>query len=140
MGIGAAAPITELAPGVTTEALQEGKIVRYIIKTAHRESIDKWVAHVDRVMGEWDQNRPCLLLYEVSDTPLTPYIRSATQGIAEKYANLRGRTAVVVKKTVLTQLVRFFIDSFLARRHHIRERKMFFSNDEALAWLETLLK
>ena len=131
----------QLAPGVTTDVLHDGQIVRYNITTVHQEFIDKWIEHLDRVMMTWDHVHPRLLLLEMHGTPLTPYIRKVTQDIAKKHGRVSGRTAIVVKKTLVTQVIRFFVERVLARPgHQLRERRLFFFSTEALAWLEEAIK
>lgn len=128
----------EVVPGLFVQWLYDRRIVVFIAHNVSHQTIDAWVEVLQNTLKDWPEDRPFLSLYEMSfpEATLTPYMRSKLGEVIETHQNLTGRTAAVVRKTFLVQLVNLFLRG---RRPGIRQRQIFYDYNEGLEWLKEML-
>ncbi len=136
---GTTAPQGEtIAPGLDRAWLENGRIVQFTIETLTRQAMDQWVAAVWETIDHWKADTPYLGLHVVCSTPagFTPYIQQRVRETFSRNNEVPGRTAVVLPRTLVLDLVRIF---FRFQRRGAREWRIFYRYDEALAWLKEAL-
>ncbi|MCC7447818.1 MAG: hypothetical protein IT324_10390 [Anaerolineae bacterium] len=130
--------VEQFGPYLTREWLDDRQIILYTATSVSRDVIDQWVESIRGLRADWPPDRPFLNLYDLSstDTSLTPYIRQRFQELMQEYHAYHGRTAIVIKKSFLAQLLQMFLDS---QPKGPRQRKIFFNRDQGLQWLRQAL-
>lgn len=125
--------ITDVGSGVLREWLVEGSVCSYTISSASRASADAWLADCQGLLDAIPANHTLHWLFDLSQTvvALTPYTASTARRLASYRHDIRGDFAVVVRHNLLGELFRIFA-SGLPLRGQVR---VFFSRDEALAWI-----
>lgn len=130
----------KIAPGVTREWLAEGRVVKYTLTNTLVDSLEAWAETAIQTMEAWPPDRPYLAIHDVSAPAviLTPHARRCSQRIASAAPALKGRVAVIVPRGALGHLLRIFLNRLMINSGK-RLLKAFFSQEEALAWLEEAL-
>ena len=98
--------------------------------------IETWFQRCQKDIDAWDSEQPLLLLLDMSRVILTPFGRSKAGELANVRPELGGRTAVVIAASTMGHLTRLFVNHSL---HGTRQRRVFFSRDDAQTWLEESL-
>lgn len=130
--------IEQLSPGVKREWLFAGKIVVYTVTDSRRESVDAWISAFKSDLMGWSADRPFLLIHDISvrDAAATPYLLARVQEMVLVRPDVRGRAAIILPGNFVDQMIRIFLDRQEKRVTHIpRERKIFASREQAIAWL-----
>lgn len=125
-----------IAPGVSRCWLDEGKIVWFTLESIDRKVIDAWVSAVEEVFKDWPTDLPFLTVQDFSrceGLALTSYIRKKGEYLASLRPELSGRNALVLRRSVVAQAVKLLLIQMNDKR---RERRMFFSAQEAIEWLQ----
>ncbi len=125
-----------VAPRVSRCWLDGGKIVWFSLEAIDREVIDGWVTAVEEVFKNWPADQPFLTIQDFSKCEglaLTSYIRNKGEHLASLRPELPGRNALVLRRSVVAQAVKMLLIQMNDKR---RERRMFFSAQEAIEWLQ----
>lgn len=120
----------EIHPAVIREWLHDDHIVAYTLGDVAREAIDAWAEAVIDLQRQWPDDRSYLALYDVSSIPaLTPYARKRAEDIASNAAQMEieGRYAVVLKRSIISMIIRLFMQRDLTERNRHFERRLFFN-------------
>ncbi len=120
---------------VTREWIDNKRIVIYRIYGITREAVDEWITSAFEIFKLWPATEPLLVVYDFSESgglSITPYIRKRTAELAEARPELMGRAAVILPRTIGAQAARIFVLISLKKN---RVRRVFFTVDEALAWI-----
>jgi hypothetical protein len=131
--------LIEIAPGVSRQELHEGRIVILQIATVAREAVDAAYETVLEVHQRCEEKGQLFLFaYEVSSPQMfmTPYIRSMVNKLNVVNPQIHGRVAVILPQSSMGVLLQIFVSVL---RSSNRPKRVFFSRDEAIQWLEELL-
>jgi hypothetical protein len=131
--------VEQLGPGVTLERLAEGQIFVFTLSDVSRPTIDTWVAAVKNVTAGWPRHRPYFALnhFAGKNVSLSPYLRAAIKDLATYRPAQSGFIAAVLPRTFFAQLMTLLLPAM--NRGNMISR-IFFSREEALAWLEKALE
>lgn len=130
---------TQLAEGLYKEALHDERIVAYTITNLHRETIDLWANDARQVFEAWPTQWPFLNLQDFSankNFTVTPYLKKRAEELTSTRPDFIGRTAVIVPKSFIAQAARLFL---AALKNKKRQRQIFFTREDGLAWLQEWL-
>ena len=130
----------KLSEHVTTKHVHDGKIIIYEVTDVRRESVDVWAKVAHDTLVNWSPDYPYLNLQDfsgVENFAMTPYVRQRAEELMEPRPELSGRTAIVLKKSLGSRIVSMFIRAKRVKK--ARQRRLFFTQEEALAWLEEWL-
>ncbi|NDJ84761.1 MAG: hypothetical protein GYB66_02640 [Chloroflexi bacterium] len=130
----------EFGPGIIREWLYGGKIMAITAESSTKETVDLWTKALSETIEQWPDDRPYLVLIDTSKSVLTPYVRQQAMHLASLRPDLDGRAAIVVAATTIGQLTRFFVTNRLNQANPTRERRVFFTRETALAWLEAAMQ
>jgi hypothetical protein len=123
--------------GVSRMWLHGAQIVCYGVTTVSRPAIDAWAKAVRELIDIWPKDRPYLAIQDFSEASLTPYIRKQSTSINSAWpADLRGRSAVVMPRNMLSTVMRLFVSHELRPQNNSIEREVFFRIEDATSWLE----
>jgi hypothetical protein len=100
-----------------------------------RSTIDAWVKLTIETIRAWPQDQPMRLMHEALSKQVTfsPYLRSRAMEMIREIRPLipiQNKVAVVVSRSVAAQIAQLFTRSIGTRNTQI-----FFSREDALAWL-----
>lgn len=114
---------------------QRGKLTPLEITLTYDEIID--------TVKTWPPNQPYLIMWDASTVPLvewTPQITTRSEDLRDVLLPYRaGRLAGVLKPSPLAKVVKIFVEAIFLRRTFKAQVCVFFSKEEAMAWLEELL-
>jgi hypothetical protein len=84
----------------------------------------------------YEGQRPVLILQDLSNPHVaqTPYSRKRGQAITDLYPELRGRIAFILPNTLQSLRIQLFLRKDVQNRARLRD--VFFSREQALAWLK----
>lgn len=120
-----------------------GQIVVYRVTSApERKSVDSLMNAISEIVTTWPVDTPLLnlVVYSSSEPTLTPYARSRLTDIYDTIPeNLNIFTASVITDVMTLETASAYLRSQSWRNPKIVER-VFSSEAEALAWLETLIE
>lgn len=126
----------ELASGLTRHTLDHGSIVVYTFRNNRRATIDAWANRVINTSETWPDDRPYLILYDLSRTFLSPYFRKRANDVNTiPRPEIFGAYAVVLPDSVVGQLIRLFVKRDLPPPTYYAESEVFTAFDEAVVWL-----
>lgn len=131
----------ELDEHLTRSFLSDGRIVAFSIGSMSRDTLTKWSAAAGHEINNWDPTLPFLNLQDFSACPnfsFTPFLRQKSEEITSLNPNKPGRTAVIIPKSISTQIVRMFLLASGRSGQH-RQRQVFFTQEDGLKWLEEWL-
>lgn len=129
---------TRIGQGITREWLYEGKIVVYRGVTPTRAAIDVWVADVRAALDGLPDGRKLYVMNDLTAAPMmmTPYAQQALRQLANYKNELQGATAIILKPSPATVLLRAFMFTIAHERVHPH---IFFKPDDGLKWLQKQL-
>ena len=130
-------PVEEICPGLTRQWIRDRRIVVFKLTNSSRELTDAWFAAVVETYKQCPPGQSYLCLQDLSqgNLTITPYGRQRTSELSSLYPELRGRTAVLVSKSLMGQMMKGLL-RLIGNRETGRNRRIFFHKDEALRWLE----
>jgi hypothetical protein len=129
--------VEKIYPGVTRIWLHKGQIVCYTLSTVARAAVDAWMQATEELIHAWPLEHPYLAIQDISEVTLTVYMRQKTSEVNGRMpSSLKGRSAVVMPRTFVNQMIRLFVTIELARKNPSVQRDVFFRIEEATAWLE----
>lgn len=132
--------VQKLSEHVATKYVYDGKIIIYEVTDVRRESVDVWAKVAHDTLVNWSPDYPYLNLQDfsgVDNFAMTPYVRLRAEELMEPRPELLGRTAIVLKKSLGSRIVSMFIRAKKVKK--ARQRRLFFTQEDALAWLEEWL-
>lgn len=127
----------DLGSGINREWLYNRQVVVLTFWSSSRETVDAWANVGKELMENWPQDRPYLCLLDASRIVLTPYARKVAADLTAVRPEMQGRIAVVVAASTLGHIIRLFANHPSLKRH--RERRVFFSRDVGLDWLQEMV-
>lgn len=127
----------DMGVGIERGWLHDGRLLVITISESSQETTDKTVQILSEAMGQWPIERPYLLLLDTSRAILTPYAKGKMTELGNLQPELKGRVAVIVAPSALGHMISLFVNRMMPK--HTRERRVFFSRDVAIQWLEELL-
>lgn len=130
--------VTTIGEGLTKEFLFDKRIVIYHLDTVSREILDAGADDVLDTMKNWREGHPYLVIYDITSAKiaLTPHLRHRLQELSKAYPDLKGRSAVVLPRSVVTQVFRLFVRS---QNRIGRSKQVFFNRESAIDWLKEKL-
>jgi hypothetical protein len=128
----------EVSPGITLEWVSDGKIALFTHTTMARASVDLWAQHMFGLMTEWPTDRPFATLQDsgFQGAAFTPTMRKHSERFITYRPELVMYTALVLPRNMTAQFVQLF---YRAMRKPNRVTEIFFTREEAMAWLEKRL-
>ena len=131
--------VEQIAQNLFREWAFDRQIVIYTVRDISRDTIDAWSRLILDTIEAWPVGQPFLALFDLSfpEASLTPYVRDRLGEVMDSQHDLRGRTALVMRKGFLVSLIQIYLRN---RRPGKRQRQIFFSRVEGLAWLAQVLE
>ncbi len=127
---------------ISLEWLHGGKIMVLHLSETHRQHFEDFYDIYEAVVQAWpaDEFFLAALIVEGQESMMTPYVRHRTERVIEigKAKKMGGHVALVLPKSVFTQLIKLFMKK--VRQNEKMASQLFFSREEALAWLERTLE
>lgn len=127
----------EIGAGLERQWLHDGKILMITVSESSHETMDTGYQVLHESIEEWPAERPYLLLLDTARGLLTPYGKTKMVELGNLRPELKGRVAVIVAPSTWGHMISFFVNRVMPK--HTRERRVFFSRDVAIQWLEELL-
>ena len=129
--------IEEINEHLKLKWLNDGQIVVFKMTTVHREMIDVWADRYKALLTEWPSEQPLLTLHDFLETDsiiMTPHMRRRAQEFVSLRPDVITRTAIAMQQSLFANATRIFIQT-LPQSTPNRLRKIFFTREDALAWL-----
>jgi hypothetical protein len=130
--------IITIGKGLTKAFLFDKRIVIFHLDTVARDIIDAGAKDVLETMKNWPTKHQYLVIYDITSAKiaLTPHLRQRLQELAKAYPDLKGRSAVVLPRSVITQVFKLFV---IAQNRVGRRKQVFFDRESAIAWLQQVM-
>ncbi len=130
--------VEQITPYLAREWSHDKRIVIFTLRNLSFENIDACTKLLQETLAVWPPDQPFLMLFDAlfKDVTVTPYLKSRLGAVIESHQNLSGRTALVMQKSFLVSLGQFFLRG---RKPGSRQRQIFYTREEGMAWLEELL-
>ncbi len=127
-----------IMPGLLVEWTDDGQIVIFVVRDLSRPVIDAWVTELQAALDANPAGQPFLSLYDLNfpRVTLTPYAKARIGKVLEDHQNLSGRTALVMPRNFLVALAQIFLRG---GKPGTRQRRIFHSREDGLAWLRESL-
>jgi hypothetical protein len=128
----------QIAPNLFREWACDRQIVIYTVRDIQRDTIDAWAKLILDTIEDWPAGWPFLALFDMNfpEASLTPFVRDRLGEVMDSQHDLKGRTALVMRKGFLVSLAQVYLRN---QKPGKRERRIFFSRVEGLAWLDQAL-
>jgi hypothetical protein len=133
-------PVEQLAPGL--QLRRRGEILELMVTDLTRETVDAWVKCIKTEAEAKPDGSVLFWLQDVSACKLvaiSPYLREKMKQMAfdlhKTVPNTIGYNALVLPRTVITQVANLFIISMPSRDKG--KRMIFFERNLAVRWLES---
>lgn len=128
----------QLLPGLMRDTRHDGRILIYTLTNMAQPVIDAWFEDYQQHLLR--AKDVMLMACDLSDKSLTltPYIRTRTIQLTQLRPELQGRVAVIVARNLTGQLLKTFMWLLNSTRGN-RQRRVFFTQAEAVQWLEECL-
>jgi hypothetical protein len=128
------AEVEQITPYLFREWAYDRQIVIYTVRDISRDTVETWVKSLQDTLETWPAGQPFLALFDLNflEASLTPLIRDRLGGVMDSQHDLKGRSVLLMRKGFLVNLARLYLRN---RRPGTRQRQIFFSRDEGLAWL-----
>ena len=129
----------QLATGLLRSYAAGGRVVIYTLSSLSNDTVDVWVASC---LAEMEtciaEDRPLLVLQDLARPTVvqTPYSREQGNTVTHSYPELGGRIAFMLQHNTASQRVGRYVKG---QNHEYRERQIFTSREDALAWLMELV-
>jgi hypothetical protein len=134
--------VEELAPHVTREFLQDGRIVVFSLKSVSRNDVDTYAYYLNATSDDYPTEAPFCLIQDFSELPtLTPYVRQMIDDVVthfqEKFPAVY--VAVLVQPSIYGRITSNFVQRDLDSPSG-GERRILANRDEALNWLGEVIE
>lgn len=131
----------DLGHGITRRWLFDKKIVMYTTDATTRASVDTWATALEYDMRNWPANQVYGVIHDFRKIMITPYSRRRAEEVCKLYpAHFTGRYALVLEPSVMGLGFKLFTMRRLSRLMPQLEGGFFFKFEEALAWMEELIR
>ncbi|GAB4545941.1 MAG: hypothetical protein OHK0023_04990 [Anaerolineae bacterium] len=129
---------THIGQGIIREWLYDGKIIAYRGVTPTRAAIDIWVADVQTALDGLANDQKLYVMNDLTAAPMmmTPYAQQALRQLSQYKSSRQGATALILKPSPATVLLRAFMSTIAHERFHPH---IFFRPDDGLKWLQKQL-
>lgn len=130
----------QLADGLTRHYLHHGQIVVFTFENIHQHTMDAWTDAVRNGLAVAPADRPYLSIYNflpVENPSFTPYTRKKASELTPLMPNIKGRTALIMRRSLVSQIVSLFLRT---QGNQARKRQVFFKLEDGIKWCEELLK
>ncbi len=130
----------QLAPGLTLERLDAGKILVFKIDTMNQITLRAMYDTIGVIQSKMSNYEPYLALYDATaniNATVTPVARKLASEVAKKNPQQRGRNALLISPllTMAISPIKLFIKRDLQRIQRKIEWEIFSEREQALAWL-----
>jgi hypothetical protein len=118
--------------------LYDHQIAVFTVDSLHPSVIDAWAERWIALLKGWDATKTlyCLNDYTgVKNFTATSQLRRRSKELTLVRQDVRAKNAICIPKSMVGQVTQIFINA-LPQLKVERVRRMFFSADEGLAWLE----
>ena len=121
-------------PVYTQEWLADGRIACFRFASTGEEAADTWYTEIVDLYANWDRSKPMLLLIDLSKpgNKLSSQALRAARAVSQVSPEVSGKTALIIDDSIPAQNVTGLVEHVL---EDTRERKIFSSEAEAVAWL-----
>ena len=126
----------------SVEWLEEDKIATFKVNSIKPHVIDTWADKVKEVMLAWPSNKILLTLHDYSATKnfvTTSHLRRRSKENTQLRSDLDARTAVVMPDSFVIRMTSVLLRALPQPKKTSRQRRIFTSRAEALAWLSEAL-
>lgn len=137
--------VEQVTSYLTREILLDGKIVLFTLYDISPETLEAWAEGNRSAITDWPAEQPFLNIQDftpVKGLTITPAIREKVKVLTGLRKEQPGRTAIVLanRLTVIAVQTILGLLTLMRRSKHVsRERKVFFSRDEAIQWVSGML-
>ena len=130
--------LQQIASDVTLNWLHKHQIALFTVRTVSRNQLEGWFRAAKSIMDEWPQDRPLVMIHDDNypGSSFTPAIRDYSIQLDKYRPDIVVHTAVVVPKTLMTQIVAVFMRTL---RKSNRETRLFSTLEDAIDWAKTKL-
>jgi hypothetical protein len=130
----------KLADGISRAVVCDGQITIYRLTDMHRKTVDAWIeAAKAQIQACVDNEQPLLTLnhFVGQNVGPTPYSNGRGKEISEAMPDITGFTAFVMEESPQSIQLQIYMRKDMAKT---RQRAVFFTFDEGLAWLKSQLQ
>lgn len=122
--------------GFIRTIMDDELIVVYTFHDNQRATIDAWVEYLMKRSQEWDTRRPFLILYDLREIFLTPYMRRKANEIsAIRQLDLVGASALVLSDSLMARIMIRFIKRDMRKPKYHSTFDVFLDYEQAVTWL-----
>ncbi|MBE2194006.1 MAG: hypothetical protein IAE83_07510 [Anaerolinea sp.] len=126
---------TEITQGLTQQWIDD-RVLVLTFHSTNRANVKVWVEHFTQIVEKWNAERPFLYLHramQIGLVGLAPYMQQEGRAVMRLTQTLRGRTAIVVPRSLVSETMGLFVRSQPAG---LRQRKVFSDYSAALGWVQ----
>lgn len=129
--------VDDFSASYTIEWYHEGRIVLVALGDSQHENIDRVYEFLVKLIETWPPERPYLSIYDATRSRFgfTPYLRQKAVDLMRHAAHKQGRSAVLLPRNLLGQVIRLSVKMDLIPLIGVRDLRVFFDREEALDWL-----
>ena len=124
--------------GVFVEWLDDGAIVIFRAETDDNEAVDVWADFITTIAAERPNDIAFIHDFSSISPTVTPYIRQKVKEI--NVEPNQGYVAVVLSRSVISMMVRFFVNNEVVHLQPDVEHRIFFDRDQAIDWMRHKLE
>lgn len=126
---------------ITRERLYDGQIIAYTIPDTSRKTIDAWGNSVLEGIRRKHAGRLIYALHDFSShlNVLTPHVYQWQDRLTHVTGNAPGYVAIILPRTTFARVAKLLIAARPPTLNPNLKIEIFYTRDEALAWLVHLL-
>lgn len=124
--------------GVFVEWLDDGAIVVFRAEADDNEAVDAWADFITTIAAERPNDIAFIHDFSSISPTVTPYIRQKVKEVNVEPNH--GYVAVVLSRSVLSMMVRFFVNNEVVHLQPDVEHRIFFDREEAIEWMRHKLE
>jgi hypothetical protein len=135
--------IEKISEFLSVEFLHNGKLVIFTVTSIHPSVITSWANKVKEVMTVFPAGKVYYNLHDYTQANsfvTTPFLRQKSKENALLRPDLSAFTAICIPPSVLSHITRLFVQALPRHRDAKRERRIFFSRQEGLNWIEDQMR
>lgn len=132
------APVEVINEYLTIEQLYDGKITVLNATSVKRHVVDAWADKMKELLLNLPPGKTLLTLHDYSAADqfvTTPHLRKRANENVMLRPDVNARTAVVLPDNIVMRITQMFLRALPAPRNSSRIRRIFYTREEALAWL-----
>lgn len=130
--------MSTVSNGLKIEFRHNRQVAILDVYDMRRDTVDAVVAFFDASYEEFlrtQQVRHVLIDISTQSMVLPPYARQELTAMTKRHHAVRGRVAIIIVSSLLSQLARWFINQHAARNQPDLEFRLFLNHAEGLAWV-----